>query len=72
MSLRKGMLLACLVFLGVSSIVVAQPPEGRGRRGMGREMSRLMLLGQKSVQEELKLNQQQIADVDKAAESQRL
>ena len=75
MSLRKQSLLVCSLvglLLLASSHVNAQRPEGRGRRGMGRgEMSGLMLLGQKSVQDELKLSEQQVADAGKALEAQR-
>lgn len=69
----KHLTLACLLLLGLSFAVSAQDgPPGRGRRGMGRgDMPGLMLLGQKSVQEELKLTEVQIADATKAMEAQR-
>lgn len=72
MALRKELILACTLIVALSSLAVAQPPEGRGRRGgFGREMPGLALLGQKSIQDELKLSEQQIADATKAMESQR-
>jgi hypothetical protein len=61
MRIRSARFLALAVAIGVAVPLLAQRPGGRGFGGI----DAAMLLGQKSVQEELKMTEDQIAKVEK-------